>query len=407
MNRCLADSSLVLWRLPGRFGWGDRMKDEEKDLFAAIEAGDTEKVLELLKSGIDINCHDATGMSPLATAAYRGNFEIAKLCIEKGGDVNDKQHTQSYTPLMFAALAGKPDLCKLLMDHGARSYCTNSIGKTASELAAFVGQHECVSIINNHVTIDEIERLLSPKVGSESTEVYPEHLARLIHKLCSWHQIHPVAVAFELSKYGDAMKYQKKILYVVDRVFEKQLRCKEGNEVMSLKLWVILFVLRDAYKYVSELVLNGRNSHESCLIYAKHLLSWEPGEQVRKNLEILLRNAMKAFPYHHSLLYETLVKAMAKTSFGERPTAFEYIVQGLFGQRLLMASKFCATCGSCSAKKRCPKCKLCYCSVECQKFDWPIHKSCCESIRSWNNVTDVRDTISLEDLQATIAEIDQ
>ncbi|KAK6741862.1 hypothetical protein RB195_009622 [Necator americanus] len=101
----LADSSLVLWRLPGRFGWGDRMKDEEKDLFAAIEAGDTEKVLELLKSGIDINCHDATGMSPLATAAYRGNFEIAKLCIEKGGDVNDKQHTQSYTPLMFAALA--------------------------------------------------------------------------------------------------------------------------------------------------------------------------------------------------------------------------------------------------------------------------------------------------------------
>ncbi|KAK6741861.1 hypothetical protein RB195_009622 [Necator americanus] len=102
----LADSSLVLWRLPGRFGWGDRMKDEEKDLFAAIEAGDTEKVLELLKSGIDINCHDATGMSPLATAAYRGNFEIAKLCIEKGGDVNDKQHTQSYTPLMFAALAG-------------------------------------------------------------------------------------------------------------------------------------------------------------------------------------------------------------------------------------------------------------------------------------------------------------
>ncbi|KIH55407.1 MYND finger [Ancylostoma duodenale] len=304
---------------------------------------------------------------------------------------------------MFAALAAMPSLC--------------------------LGQHECVSIINNHVSIDEVERLLSPKVGSEVTVVYPEHLARFIHKLCSWHQvrfqIHPVAIAFELSKYEDAMKYQKKILYVVDRVFEKQLRCKESNEVMSLKVWVILFVLRDVYKYISELVATGRTAHDACLIYAKHLLVWEPGEQVRKNMEILLRAAMKAFPYHHSLLYETLVKvsrsfslstirvyktslkAMAKTPLGQRPTAFEYIVQGLFGQRLLMASKFCATCGSCAAKKRCPKCKLCYCSVDCQKFDWPIHKSCCESIRSWNTVSDVRDTISLEDLQATIAEIDQ
>ncbi|EPB75871.1 hypothetical protein ANCCEY_05031 [Ancylostoma ceylanicum] len=153
------------------------------------------------------------------------------------------------------------------------------------------------------------------------------------------------------------MKYQKKILYVVDRVFEKQLRCKESNEVMSLKVWVILFVLRDIYKYISELVATGRTAHDACLIYAKHLLAWEPGEQVRKNVEVLLRSAMKAFPYHHSLLYETLVKAMAKTPLGQRPTAFEYIVQGLFGQRLLMASKFCATCGSCAAKKRCPKCK--------------------------------------------------
>ncbi|KHJ81755.1 MYND finger [Oesophagostomum dentatum] len=101
-----------------------------------------------------------------------------------------------------------------------------------------------------------------------------------------------------------------------------------------------------------------------------------------------------------------MFKAMAKTPFGQRPTAYDYIVQGLFGQRLLMASKFCATCGSCSAKKRCSKCKLCYCSVECQKFDWPIHKSCCESIRTWNTVTDVRDTLSLEDIQAAISEID-
>ncbi|PIO69992.1 MYND finger [Teladorsagia circumcincta] len=102
-----------------------------------------------------------------------------------------------------------------------------------------------------------------------------------------------------------------------------------------------------------------------------------------------------------------MVKAMSKTPLGDRPTAFEYIVQGLFGQRLLMVSKFCGTCGAFTAKKRCSKCKLCYCSVDCQKFDWPIHKLCCESIKTWNTVSDFRDTISLDDIQATINEIDQ
>ncbi|VDM75489.1 unnamed protein product [Strongylus vulgaris] len=49
----------------------EHMKEEEKELFAAIEAGDAAKVTELIKSGIDINCHDAGGMSPLSTAAYK------------------------------------------------------------------------------------------------------------------------------------------------------------------------------------------------------------------------------------------------------------------------------------------------------------------------------------------------
>ncbi|KJH52571.1 MYND finger [Dictyocaulus viviparus] len=390
----------------------------QESLFAAIEAGDINRASCLIESGVDINSHDATGMTPLSAAAYRlvfiGNASLVKQCIDKGADVNDKQHSQGYTPLMFAALAGKPDICKLLMDHGARSYSTNSIGKTASELAAFVGQHECVSVINNHVSIDQIEKFLCPQSATAPDE------------------IHPVAIAFELSNYEEAMKYQKKklryalglthhlrrkvdklitnpmfqILYVIDRVFEKQLRCKEGNEVMSLKVWVVLFIMRELYKFIGELVSSGKTSHDACLMYAKFLLKWEPGEQVRKNLETLLRNAVAAFPYHHSLLYETLVKAMSKTAYGDRPTAFEYIVQGLFGHRLLMASKFCATCGACTAKKRCPKCKLCYCSVSCQKFDWSIHKQCCESIKTWNVSASVKDTISLDDIKAHIDEID-
>lgn len=31
------------------------------------------------------------------------------------------------------------EICRLLLDHGAHAYSTNSIGKTAAEMAAFVG----------------------------------------------------------------------------------------------------------------------------------------------------------------------------------------------------------------------------------------------------------------------------
>ncbi|CAJ0934431.1 unnamed protein product, partial [Mesorhabditis belari] len=250
-------------------------------------------------------------MTPLCQAAFRGNVEMARVCLKFGAEVNTKRHEQGYTPLMFAALSGKPDLCRLLMDYGAESSYTNNIGKTACELAAFVGQHECVSIINNHISLEQINKLLNPK---DSEEKFPEELSKFIHKTVSAHVVHPIAIIFTLLDYEDALKYRKKILYVVDRIFESQLRCKESNEVLSLK--------------------------------------------------------------------------------------------GLFGQRLHAVSHFCFTCGSFSAKKRCGGCKVPYCSEKCQKFDWPIHKRCCQAISDWNK-KDEEEEIDLDQIKASIEEVDE
>ncbi|KAK5969990.1 Ankyrin repeat protein, partial [Trichostrongylus colubriformis] len=87
------------------------MKEKENELFAAIESKDFEKATELIQSGVNINCHDASGMSLLSACAYRGSLQLVQLCIEKGANVNDKEHSQGYTPLMFGALSGRPDIC--------------------------------------------------------------------------------------------------------------------------------------------------------------------------------------------------------------------------------------------------------------------------------------------------------
>lgn len=60
-------------------------------------------------------------------------------------------------------------------------------------LLYFVGQHECVSIINNYVALDEIEKLLHPK-GDDSDEIYSKEFSQALHELIKTHIIHPVWV---------------------------------------------------------------------------------------------------------------------------------------------------------------------------------------------------------------------
>lgn len=93
-----------------------------------------------------------------------------------------------------------------------------------------LGKHECVSIISSYIAIDVIDKLLHPK-GLESDEVFPKKLVHFIHKLTRTHEIHPIRIIFSVMDEEVLLKHRKKILYVIDRLFERQLRSKEPNEV--------------------------------------------------------------------------------------------------------------------------------------------------------------------------------
>ncbi|MFH4978852.1 hypothetical protein AB6A40_005561 [Gnathostoma spinigerum] len=329
-------------------------------LHELIEKGETDKVIEALsKEDSNVNSLDQNGMTLLDVACFKGNPRLVNFLLEHGADPNDNNHKEGYRALMFAAICASPDspdICRALLSAGAKTYATNSINKTAAEMAAFVGQHECASIINNHISVEDIEKIVHPR-GKESDEIFPPEFCRLVYEITRTHQIHPVKIIFNIHDSAIVMKYRKKFLYVIDRLFEKQLRSKESNEVMSLKLWIILSVLRESLKFVDEHADSGRSADQLFYVYAKFLLKMSSDDLVRPNLETLLRNAIHSFPYHQSLLFESLVKAIAQTKFGQLPDAYSYLMQGLFGIRLA-AEPLCATCGAVSAKKRCSKCKV-------------------------------------------------
>ena len=54
--------------------------------------------------------------------------------------MNGGDHEHQYTALHFAALAGKPKVCELLMQEGCKIDAVNSVKRTASQMGAFVGK---------------------------------------------------------------------------------------------------------------------------------------------------------------------------------------------------------------------------------------------------------------------------
>ena len=81
---------------------------EEEQLFEAVDKCNYDAVVELVNSGkVRINCLDKSNMNPLDQACFRGDENIAKFLIDHGADVDNRKHTEGYTCLMFAALAGR------------------------------------------------------------------------------------------------------------------------------------------------------------------------------------------------------------------------------------------------------------------------------------------------------------
>lgn len=87
--------------------------------FNAATNGDTEKVLALLKDGIDVNTtFPIVRTHALMVAAAFGHVDTVSALIERGADVNAKDLT-GWTPLHAAAFKGNMQIVRLLLEKGA------------------------------------------------------------------------------------------------------------------------------------------------------------------------------------------------------------------------------------------------------------------------------------------------
>jgi ankyrin repeat protein len=78
---------------------------------------------------------DVEGMTPLMVAAEGGHFDVVRLLVDAGADVN-RRDSSGFTPLMGAARTGHAGMVRFLLARGARHDAVDASGRNAQAHAA-------------------------------------------------------------------------------------------------------------------------------------------------------------------------------------------------------------------------------------------------------------------------------
>lgn len=356
------------------------LTEKEKLLFQKVQEGNEDEVKTLLSSDdVRVDPLDEHGMTPLQHAAYRGNYRLCKLFLDRGADVNSNHHDSSYTALMFAGLAGKLDVVSLLLEHGASTTDVNSVGRNAAQMAAFVGNHDVVTIINNFIPREEVE-YFTVTHGLEKEPKLPPELATLLYRFVLKTNIHPVKLALYLQQYRSLLENGKKVLKVLELMCENQIKRSDINEILSLKFHHLGFVFKICEKYYRE----HKGEKDNPQILEPLIKNWIKGREEDGFpivLEKLLRQSVREFPFRDSSVFQQLVRTLAPVEIGQEPSAISILGQAINGQRGYEEAVMCSACGEPKAEKRCSICKSAqYCDKSCQKRHWFTHKKQCPKL---------------------------
>ncbi|XP_075318912.1 uncharacterized protein ank2a isoform X3 [Odontesthes bonariensis] len=111
------------------------LSDSNTSFLRAARAGNTDKVLEFLKNGVDIGTCNQNGLNALHLAAKEGHKDLVEELLQRGAPV-DSSTKKGNSALHIASLAGQKEVVGLLLNRGADVNSQSQNGFTPLYMAA-------------------------------------------------------------------------------------------------------------------------------------------------------------------------------------------------------------------------------------------------------------------------------
>ncbi|KAL7384225.1 hypothetical protein ABVT39_026748 [Epinephelus coioides] len=125
------------------------MSDSNASYLRAARAGNLEKVLDYLKSGVEINICNQNGLNALHLASKEGHVEVVAELLKLDAAV-DAATKKGNTALHIASLAGQTEVVKELVTNGANVNAQSQNGFTPLYMAAQENHLEVVRFLLEH-----------------------------------------------------------------------------------------------------------------------------------------------------------------------------------------------------------------------------------------------------------------
>ncbi len=125
-----------------------KSKQAEK-LIEAIETNNLDKALIIVENIDFVNYQDNSGNSLLIQASSKGFTEVCRKLIEKGAKL-DLQDKDGSTALMIAIVGSQKEVIRLLLVKGANLNLQDNKGMTALIMASIMGEIEVVKLLLNN-----------------------------------------------------------------------------------------------------------------------------------------------------------------------------------------------------------------------------------------------------------------
>ncbi|XP_033468434.2 uncharacterized protein LOC117247896 isoform X38 [Epinephelus lanceolatus] len=126
-----------------------RKSDSNASYLRAARAGNLEKVLDYLKSGVEINICNQNGLNALHLASKEGHVEVVAELLKLDAAV-DAATKKGNTALHIASLAGQTEVVKELVTNGANVNAQSQNGFTPLYMAAQENHLEVVRFLLEH-----------------------------------------------------------------------------------------------------------------------------------------------------------------------------------------------------------------------------------------------------------------